>query len=113
VLDEDALEDAAHDLLLVAIETRDRLELKTEFGVRSALFFVYSYDAMGNLLTSALGSHNTTFTYSGTTPKLSSVLENGTPRNVTYDPAGNEMAVGNSAYDYSARNQLVGGDRST
>ncbi len=73
----------------------------------------YSYDAMGNLLTSALGSHNTTFTYSGTTPKLSSVVENGTPRNITYDPAGNEMAVGSSSYDYSARNQLVGGDRST
>ncbi|HSY50113.1 MAG TPA: RHS repeat-associated core domain-containing protein [Thermoanaerobaculia bacterium] len=73
----------------------------------------YSYDAMGNLLTSTLGSRNTSFAYFGTTPKLSSVVENGTPRSVTYDPAGNELAIGSASYDYSARNQLVGGDRST
>lgn len=73
----------------------------------------YSYDAMGNLLASSLGSRATAFAYSGTTPKLANVVENGTAKNVTYDAAGNELAIGASSFDYSARNQLVAGDHST
>lgn len=42
----------------------------------------FSYDAMGNVLTSALGGATQSFTYTGTTPKLSSVA---------YDAAGNEL----------------------
>ena len=43
----------------------------------------YTYDAMGNMLTSTLGTTVQTFTYTGTTPKLASV---------TYDAAGNELS---------------------
>ncbi len=39
-----------------------------------------------------------------------SVTENGAPRSVTYDAAGNEMMVGASNFSYSARNLLSSGD---
>jgi hypothetical protein len=55
----------------------------------------YSYDAMGNLLSSALGVTTTTFSYSGTTPKLTGVTS-GSTTNVTYDDAGNELQAGTS-----------------
>jgi len=49
----------------------------------------YTYDAMGNLTSLALGSAASTFNYSGTTPKLTSVTgTNGS--SVSYDAAGNE-----------------------
>ena len=71
----------------------------------------YTYDAMGNMLSSSLGTSRTTSsTYLGTTPKLTSVVENGVTRPVTYDPAGNETAAGTVAYGYSSRNQLLAAD---
>ena len=74
----------------------------------------YSYDKMGNMLTSSLGTwKSTTASLVGTTPKLTSVLENGTARGVTYDAAGNETAVGGSAFTYSPRNALASADTSS
>jgi RHS repeat-associated protein len=71
----------------------------------------YTYDLMGNLKTIQLGSGRTaSFAYSGTTPKLTSVTENGTPRSVGYDSAGNEMTVGSATYAYTPRNVLSSGD---
>jgi RHS repeat-associated protein len=71
----------------------------------------YTYDSMGNMLTLTLGSARVaTFSYSGTLPKLTSVVENGNSRAVTYDAAGNESAVAAAAYSYSARNFLTSGD---
>ncbi len=64
----------------------------------------YSYDAMGNLLSSTLGSVTTTFAYSGITPKLTSVTRSGqTPVSVTYDDAGNELQ-GENLQSISPRN---------
>lgn len=73
----------------------------------------YTYDAMGNMTASSLGTWKaTSSTFAGTTPKLSSVVENGTPRAVTYDAVGNETAVGTSSFGYSPRNSLVSADTS-
>jgi RHS repeat-associated protein len=69
----------------------------------------YQYDSMGNITSLGLGSRTATFSYSGTTPKLTSVTESG-PRSVTYDASGNETAVGSSNFFYSARNLLTSGD---
>jgi RHS repeat-associated protein len=68
----------------------------------------YSYDAMGNLLSAQLGARTSTFNYAGTGPKLQSVTENGVPRVVTYDPAGNETAVGAELFAHSPRNFVSG-----
>jgi RHS repeat-associated protein len=71
----------------------------------------YTYDLMGNIKSIQLGSGRTaSFAYSGTAPKLSSVTENGTPRSVSYDSAGNEIAVGTASYNYTPRNVLASGD---
>ncbi|HEY6324756.1 MAG TPA: carboxypeptidase regulatory-like domain-containing protein, partial [Thermoanaerobaculia bacterium] len=71
----------------------------------------YQYDAMGNMTALALGSSRTAaFSYNGTLPTLSSVVENGVSRAVTYDPAGNEVGVGSGALTYSSRNLLAAGD---
>ncbi len=71
----------------------------------------YQYDAMGNMLASALGaSKSTSFAYSGTTPKLSSVATNGNTQSVSYDPAGNELQADGHAYHYSPRNTLADAD---
>jgi RHS repeat-associated protein len=71
----------------------------------------YSYDAMGNLLSLALGTTRAaTFSYNGALPTLASVMENGTTRAVTYDAAGNEVGVGTGSFTYSARNLLTTGD---
>jgi RHS repeat-associated protein len=71
----------------------------------------YQYDAMGNMTALALGSSRTAaFSYNGTLPTLSSVVENGVSRTVSYDPAGNEVAVGSGAFSYSPRNLLAAGD---
>ncbi|MBV8172719.1 MAG: RHS repeat protein [Candidatus Eremiobacteraeota bacterium] len=71
----------------------------------------YTYDYMGNLKTIQLGSGRTaSFSYSGTTPKLTSVTENGTPRSVSYDAVGNETTVGSASYAYTPRNLLSTGD---
>ncbi|HXO42330.1 MAG TPA: carboxypeptidase regulatory-like domain-containing protein, partial [Thermoanaerobaculia bacterium] len=71
----------------------------------------YQYDAMGNMTALALGSSRTAaFSYNGTLPTLSSVVENGVSRAISYDPAGNEVAVGSGAFSYSSRNLLAAGD---
>ena len=71
----------------------------------------YAYDSMGNVTSVQLGSGRTaTFSYVGTTPKLSSVTENGAPRSVAYDSAGNESTVGAASYTYSPRNLLATAD---
>ena len=71
----------------------------------------YSYDAMGNMLSSSLGSwKSTASTFVGTTPKVNAVVENGASRAVTYDAAGNETAVGGSSFAYSPRNALTSAD---
>jgi len=62
----------------------------------------YSYDAAGNMTALSLGSsRSATFSYSGTTSKLSSV--NST--SVSYDSAGNENDVTISARNLIARGQ--------
>jgi RHS repeat-associated protein len=73
----------------------------------------YSYDAMGNMKTLQLGTvRSATFSYSGTLPKLTSVTENSTARAVTYDAAGNEVAVGSSLMTISPRNEVIVADDS-
>jgi RHS repeat-associated protein len=76
----------------------------------------YQYDPMGNILSLELGSaHKDTFSYKpGTSgslglPLIASVVENGSQRNVSYDPVGNELNDGVSAFTYSAR-ELLGSD---
>ena len=67
----------------------------------------FSYDLMGNLQGLNLGtSRSATFSYLAQTPKLTSVTENGTAKSVAYDPAGNEVSVGDETFSYSARNSL-------
>ncbi|HEX7833442.1 MAG TPA: DUF6531 domain-containing protein, partial [Thermoanaerobaculia bacterium] len=66
----------------------------------------YTYDAMGNLLTLTLGSRSASFSRSGSTPKLTSVTDLGVTRSVSYDPAGNETAVGSTTNVYTPRNHL-------
>lgn len=68
----------------------------------------YTSDSMGNLLTSTF--RTSTFNYAGTNPKLATVTENGTPRSVGYDAAGNELNVGATAFTYSPRNLLAAAD---
>jgi len=70
----------------------------------------YSYDAMGNMKTSTLGTRASTFDYAGLTSRLSSVTESGVTRSVAYDATGNELAVGSESFEYSPRNQLLSGD---
>jgi RHS repeat-associated protein len=63
----------------------------------------YTYDAMGNMLTAHLGSSALTFSYQGTTPKVTSATD--VPA-VTYDNAGNEVG-GYRPLQYSPRNLLT------
>ena len=68
----------------------------------------HQYDPMGNITRLTLGTTRTaSFSYSGTTPKLTSVTENGIARSVSYDAAGNEIEVGSTTSTYSARNHLL------
>jgi RHS repeat-associated protein len=68
----------------------------------------YQYDSMGNLSSLALGvNRNSSFAYSGNTPKLSSVATNGTPQSVQYDAAGNETQADGQTFHYSPRNTLA------
>jgi RHS repeat-associated protein len=73
----------------------------------------YTYDAMGNMVSSSLGTwKSTASTFVGTTPKLNNVVENGMSRAVAYDAVGNETAVGASSSTYSPRNTLASADTS-
>ncbi|PYQ57047.1 MAG: hypothetical protein DMF58_19230, partial [Acidobacteria bacterium] len=69
----------------------------------------YQYDAMGNMSSLSLGRSGT-FTYSGSTPRLTSVTDAGGSSNIAYDPAGNEVTAGGAAYTYSSRNFLNSAD---
>ena len=66
----------------------------------------YQYDAMGNVRSTAVGGNLRTFTMSGTTPKIASVMSDGRVDAVAYDQAGNEIAAGARTYEYSPRNHL-------
>ncbi|MBV8518134.1 MAG: RHS repeat protein [Acidobacteria bacterium] len=66
----------------------------------------YTYDAMGNMTSSQLGSRSLSFFYSGSTPRLQSVVSTGT-QTVSVDAAGNETSHGH----YSARNLFAGTPR--
>ena len=64
---------------------------------------------MGNLLSQQIGSTTTTFSYVGTTPKLSSVTS-GSSQLVAYDAAGNESTIAARTYAYNPRNSLAAAD---
>ncbi|MGK2860260.1 MAG: RHS repeat-associated core domain-containing protein, partial [Thermoanaerobaculia bacterium] len=51
----------------------------------------YGYDAMGSMTSYQIGTRTGTFSYAGTTPKLTSVFEGGATVPVQYDAAGNEL----------------------
>ncbi|HEX3528051.1 MAG TPA: carboxypeptidase regulatory-like domain-containing protein [Thermoanaerobaculia bacterium] len=72
----------------------------------------YSYDPMGNMTALALGgARSLSFAYQGTLPQLAAVaVPGGASRAVTYDAAGNELAVGSATYAYSPRNLLAAAD---
>jgi RHS repeat-associated protein len=67
----------------------------------------YTYDAMGNMTSSSVGTSRS-FTYVGVTPKLNTVVENGSAIPVTYDAVGNETGgqVSTLPHVYSCRNLL-------
>jgi YD repeat-containing protein len=72
----------------------------------------YSYDAMGNMHSAAVGGNVRTFTMAGRTPKIAEVLSDGRLEGVTYDAVGNETTVGAQTFEYSPRNSLrATGDR--
>jgi RHS repeat-associated protein len=74
----------------------------------------YTYDDLGSVTNLTMGTRTAAFSYSGTTPKLTSVNESGIGvRAVTYDSAGNETALGPSTFSYSARNFLSAADNLT
>src|SRR5512135_3557068 len=53
----------------------------------------YTWDKLGNMLSLQLGpSRTATFSYSGTTPMLLSVVEDGWETDPCYDAAGNEAS---------------------
>jgi len=73
----------------------------------------YTYDGMGNMLTASLGGRTRSFTYSGTTPMVSTATDNGTVTSMAYDALGNELngPAGPTPYSddtrtYSPRNLL-------
>jgi RHS repeat-associated protein len=78
----------------------------------------YTYDSMGNMMTSTLGSKVRSFTYAGTAPLINTVSTDGTVTNMQYDAAGNELngPAGASAIfisdtrTYSPRNLLQQAD---
>ena len=51
----------------------------------------FTYDAMGNLVSSSVGAWNQSFTFIGTTPRIAQATENGSSSPVDYDAAGNEL----------------------
>jgi RHS repeat-associated protein len=68
----------------------------------------YLYDRMGNITTQQIGARVDDFMYSGTTPKMTSVVSSSTVGgSVNYDAAGNETSVGLNSYTYSARNEMI------
>ncbi|HYO78979.1 MAG TPA: DUF6531 domain-containing protein, partial [Thermoanaerobaculia bacterium] len=70
----------------------------------------YTYDAMGNMLSSALGPQSQSFLYRGVTPLLDTVTTDGVTRSVTYDAVGNETSWTSGNGLYSPRNRLQATD---
>ena len=70
----------------------------------------YSYDPMGNLLSQQIGSVTTTFSHTGSTPKLSNVTAGANSQAVSYDSNGNEATIGSRSYAYTSRNSLSAAD---
>lgn len=73
----------------------------------------YTYDSMGNMQTSTLGSRSRSFTYTGTTPLIANATDNGIVTSMSYDLVGNELKGPNGASSdftdtrtYSPRNLL-------
>jgi RHS repeat-associated protein len=104
-----------HDVLAPGYDRTfgyDDLNRLTSANTGDALWgtATYSYDPMGNLLTSSLGSLTKTFNYANASPKLTAVATNGAPQAVTYDAAGNETVVGPEQFVYGPRNLLVRND---
>jgi RHS repeat-associated protein len=66
----------------------------------------YTYDAMGNLLSSTVGNRTSVLSYSGVTPKLTQSVDDGNTIAMTYDAAGNESVHGGDERTYSSRNLL-------
>ena len=64
----------------------------------------FSYDAMGNMLHSSLGTTALSFSYTGATPKIASVSSGSSVSSVGYDAAGNELGL---ATEISARNLVI------
>jgi RHS repeat-associated protein len=73
----------------------------------------YTYDSMGNMLTSTLGASARSFTYEGTTSRVQTATSGSVVTEMQYDGAGNEQN-GPASFDlsytdtrtYSARNLL-------
>jgi len=78
----------------------------------------YTYDAMGNMLTSTLGTNTRSFSYVGATPLINTVSAGGALTQMQYDAAGNELngpAAANTNFisdtrTYSPRNLLQQAD---
>ena len=65
----------------------------------------YTYDANGNRTNATINAASTTYTYPGTSHKLSS-LSGATTRSFTYDNAGNVTASAGITYVYDGRGRL-------
>jgi len=65
----------------------------------------YAYDANGNRTNATINAASTTYTYPGTSHKLSS-LSGATTRSFTYDNAGNVTASAGITYAYDGRGRL-------
>jgi RHS repeat-associated protein len=74
----------------------------------------FTYDAMGNMTNSSVGTPRS-FTYAGTTPKLNTVVENGATMPMAYDAAGNEIggSISTLPQTYSCRNLLGSSSQSS
>jgi RHS repeat-associated protein len=104
--------DPTYSRTTLAYDDLNRLKTATS-GANLWVTGSYTYDDLGSVTSLTMGSRTASFTYTGTTPKLISVNESGINRNVTYDSAGNETAVGSATFTYSARNFLSAADNLT
>jgi RHS repeat-associated protein len=91
----------------------DDLNRLTTANTGSALWGAgsFTYDRMGNMLSSTVGTNHRAFTHQGTTPRMNTAT--GLTGTMTYDAAGNELkspagdpSEGSPAAAYSPRNLL-------
>ncbi|MFF1309026.1 FG-GAP-like repeat-containing protein [Streptomyces sp. NPDC058307] len=66
----------------------------------------YTYDGVGNRLTSTTGGTPTTYTYDAA-EQLSTAVTGATTRTYTYDDNGNQTGDGTNTYAYDADNRLA------